>query len=214
LGCFGFRLKFGRRGFGVLPSPFLGLLLGLGVRFGLGFGFGLQTGLFLGFLFGLLFSFEFGFFLVRQGVSIGEDASAVLSVLAFSSLADVFWSDAAASLSGAASRGRAERLAHSSPAIMNRAKRPKVERVKKRCRDMVFYPLSTRKDVPVSYGKASGHARPFSLLIERMGRFRAVWRRPSRREAVRARCRLVARGNVRKEEWGRRFDERIDITIL
>lgn len=41
LGCFGFRLKFGRRGFGVLPSPFLGLLLGLGVRFGLGFGFGL-----------------------------------------------------------------------------------------------------------------------------------------------------------------------------
>lgn len=71
LGCFGFRLKFGRRGFGVLPSPFLGLLLGLGVRFGLGFGFGLQAGLFLGFLFGLLFSFEFGFFLVRQGVSIG-----------------------------------------------------------------------------------------------------------------------------------------------
>ena len=71
MGCFGFRLKFGRRGFGVLPSPFLGLLLGLGVRFGLGFGFGLQTGLFLGFLFGLLFSFEFGFFLVRQGVSIG-----------------------------------------------------------------------------------------------------------------------------------------------
>ena len=26
--------------------------------------------------------------------------------------------------------------------------------------------------------------------------------------------RLVARGNVRKEEWGRRFDERMDITCL
>ena len=71
LGCFGFRLKFGRRGFGVLPSPFLGLLLGLGLLFGLGFGFGLKAGLFLGFLFGLLFSFEFGFFLVRQGVFAG-----------------------------------------------------------------------------------------------------------------------------------------------
>ena len=75
LGGFGFRLKFGRRGFGVLPSPFLGLLLGLGVRFGLGFGFGLQAGLFLGFLFGLLFSFEFGFFLVRQGVFVGGRVS-------------------------------------------------------------------------------------------------------------------------------------------
>lgn len=54
LGCFGFRLKFGRRG--------------LGVRFGLGFG--LQAGLFLGFLFGLLF-FGGRFLVGRGGVLVG-----------------------------------------------------------------------------------------------------------------------------------------------
>ena len=213
LGGFGFRLKFGRRGFGVLPSPFLGLLLALASA---------RPWLWLrppGGPFPRLpvwpsLRFEFGFFLVRQGVFVGGRVSRFVRFGLFFFSGRFLVGRGGASLSGAASRGRAERLAHRSPAIMNRAKRPNVERVKKCCRDMVFYPLSTRKDVPVSYGKASGHARPFSLLIKRMGRFRAVWRRPSRREAVRARCRLVALGNVRKEEWGRRFDEKIDITIL
>lgn len=71
MGCFGFRLKFGRRGFGVLRALSSASCLALASASALALGFGLQAGLFLGFLFGLLFSFEFGFFLVRQGVSIG-----------------------------------------------------------------------------------------------------------------------------------------------
>lgn len=116
------------------------------------FGFGLQAGLFLGFLFGLLFSFEFGFFLVRQGVSIGGlFGGRVSRFVRFGLLffGGRFLVGRGGVLVGSCEQGPRGKACAQQPAIMNRAKRPKVERVKKRCRDMVFYPLSTRKDVPV-----------------------------------------------------------------